>query len=412
MRKIMACLDVGSDTIKLVVGEIVRKKLNILAVAEASSKGVQKGIIEHPNNIMKPLQNVIQKCEEVIGLKIRHVLVAIPASQAEYSVVTGSVNITNEGFLIEGKDVIRVLQKAVKSQKNDDLEYISIMPSGFALDDNRVVKDPKGLTSKVLSVKGVMVSTPKVNVYPILSCLEKLGIDVLDIALLPIGDYFEFKTKITEDKVGIVINLGDETTTISVFNKGILTNSLVLPVGGRNIDNDISFIYKVSLPKAKELKENFALAHKNMAQATNTLEVTNNNNESLTINQFELSEIVMSRLDEILNLCKKEINGLTKKEISYIIFTGGLVEIKDFSILLNEIFKENSTIGNITEIGARSNKYGSCLGLLKYYAYNAKLKDKDYSIFTIDEQQMLSGAGLSEQSESIIDKLFGYIFNG
>ena len=166
------------------------------------------------------------------------------------------------------------------------------------------------------------------------------------------------------------------------------------------------------MPKAKELKENFALAHKNMAQATNTLEVTNNNNESLTINQFEISEIVMSRLDEILNLCKKEINGLTKKEISYIIFTGGLVEIKDFSILLNEIFKENSTIGNITEIGARSNKYGSCLGLLKYYAYNAKLKDKDYSIFTIDEQQMLSGAGLGEQSESIIDKLFGYIFNG
>ena len=29
MRKIMACLDVGSDTIKLVVGEMVKKKLNI-----------------------------------------------------------------------------------------------------------------------------------------------------------------------------------------------------------------------------------------------------------------------------------------------------------------------------------------------------------------------------------------------
>ena len=313
MRKIMACLDVGSDTIKLVVGEMVRKKLNILAVAEALSKGVKKGIVQHPNNLMEPLQNVIQKCEEVIGLKIRQMIVSIPAIDANYAVVTGSVNITNEGYLIEGKDIIRVLQKAIKSKKDEELEFVSIMPSGFALDDNRIVKDPKGLTSKVLSVKGVIASVPKKNIYSILSCLEKLNIDVLDIALSPIGDYYEFKTKVTEDKVGIVVNLGDETTTLSVFNKGILTNSCVLPIGGQNIDNDISFIYKVPLKVAKDLKENFALAHKNMAQATNVIEVGTKNEEKININQFETSEIVMSRLDEILNLTKKEIENRIKE---------------------------------------------------------------------------------------------------
>ena len=64
------------------------------------------------------------------------------------------------------------------------------------------------------------------------------------------------------------------------------------------------------------------------------------------------------------------------------------------------------------EIGVRNNKYSSCLGLLKYYAYNARLKDKDYSIFSIDEQQVLSGASFAEQNDSVIGKLFGYIFNG
>ena len=73
---------------------------------------------------------------------------------------------------------------------------------------------------------------------------------------------------------------------------------------------------------------------------------------------------------------------------------------------------DDVTIGNITEIGVRNNKYGSCLGLLKYYAYNAKLKDKDYSIFTIDEQQELSGVNLANQNDSVLGKLFGYIFNG
>lgn len=412
MRKIMACLDVGSDTVKCVVGEMVKRKLNILAVAESSSRGVKNGIVEEPNYLLEPLKDVIQKCEEIIGLKIRQLIVSVPAKDAEFQVVTGSVAITNEGNLIEGQDIIRVVQKAIKGKKSNDLEYISMMPTSFSLDDNRVVKDPKGLTSKILSVRGVMVSAPKKNIYPVLACLERLGVDVLDITLSSIGDYFEFKNKELDKKVGVVINLGDETTTMSVFNKGVLTNTSVSLLGGRNIDNDISFIYKIPIKTAKRLKEEFALAHKNMAQVSDVLEVLDKSSNKVKINQFEISEIVMSRLSEILNLSKKEINHLTKKEISYIIFTGGLTETKDFQLILQEIYGNDVIIGNIMEIGVRNNKYSSCLGLLKYYAYNAKLKNKDYSIFSIDEQQVLSGANLNNQNDSVIGKLFGYIFNG
>ena len=412
MRKIMACLDVGSDTIKCVVGEMVKRKLNILAVADTPSKGLKNGLVEEPNLLLEPLREVIQKCEEIIGLKIRQMIVSVPAINANFAVVTGSVNITNEGNLIEGKDIIRVLQKAIKSKKSTDLEYISMMPTSFSLDDDRIVKDPKGLTSKTLAVRGVMVSTPKKNIYPILACLERLGVDVLDITISAIGDYFEFKNKELDKEIGVVVNLGHKTTTMSVFNKGVLTNTSVILLGGQNIDNDISFIYKIPVQQSKKLKEEFALAHKNTAQASDVVEVMNQSSEKVKINQFEISEVVMSRLSEILNLSKKEINHLTKKEISYIRFTGGLTECRDFKLILQENFGNNVTIGNIMEIGVRNNKYSSCLGLLKYYAYNAKLKDKDYSIFSIDEQQELSGVNLANQNDSVIGKLFGYIFNG
>ncbi len=412
MRKIMACLDVGTDTVKLVVGEIVKKKLNILAVAEAEGKGVKDGLVEDANALMTPLKSVIAKCEEVIGLPIHQMIVSVPAMNASYSVVMGNININNEGNLIDGKDVIHVIQKAVKSVRSEDLEYISMIPTSFALDDNRVVKDPKGLTSRTMSVRGVMVRTPKKNIYPILACLEKLGIDVVDIALSSLGDYYEYKTKELDKEVGAVINLGDETTTIAIFNKGVLTNSKVLNLGGQNIDNDISFIYKVPLNTAKDLKENFALAHKNMAQTSDVITVEDKSSRVISLNQLEVSEVTMSRLLEILNITKKEINSLTKKEISYIIFTGGLTEFKDFPLALQDVYGNNAIIGKNMEIGVRNNKYSSCLGLLKYYSYNAKLKDKDYSMFTIEEQQELSGTILAEENESIMGKLFGYIFNG
>ena len=412
MRKIMASLDVGSDNVKLIVGEIVKKKLNILAVAESKSFGVKNCIVDDPNLLLEPLENVILKCEEVIGLKIKQMIVAVPAIDASFQVVTGTVPISNEGNLIDGKDVIRVLQKAIKSKIQSDLEYISMIPTSFSLDDNRIVKDPKGLTSKVLSVRGVMVSTPKKNIYPILACLEKLGVDVLDITLGPIGDYFELKNKENDKNIGVVINLGDESTTVSVFNKGVLTNTSVISLGGKNIDNDISFIYKIPVETAKMLKESFALAHHENAKASETIEVEDKTSKKITINQQEISEIVESRLQEILNLSKKEINHLTKKEISYIIITGGVAECRDIRLILENTFGDNFVLGDIKEIGVRSNKYSTCLGLIKFYAESAKLRDKDYSIFSIEEQQLLSGAGLGSEDESVIGKLFGYIFNG
>lgn len=410
MRKIMASLDVGSDSVKLVVGELVRKKVNILAVADAPSKGMKEGLLVDPNELLDSLKVVIQKCEDIVGLKIKQMIVGISSKSATFSVVNGSVNINNEGNLITGNDVIRVLKSAIKDHVAEDREFISLMPTSFTLDDDRVVRDPKGLTSTKLGVRGVLITVLKKNVYPILACLDRLNIDVLDISLNTIGDYFEYKTKDTSKNVGIVVNLGAETTTISVFNKGVLTNTEVILLGGKNIDNDISFVYKISPVDAHRLKENFALAHSRLAQASDISILSNSSSDEIKINQYEISEVVMSRIEEILKLTKKQINHLTKKEISYIIFTGGLTEIRDFKLILEEIYGQNVTLGRISEIGVRHNKYSSCVGMIKYYADKARLKDKDFSIFNIEEQQLLSGANL-ESDSNMIGKLFGYFFN-
>lgn len=412
MRKIMACLDVGSDTIKLVVGEFVKKKLNILACSTTPSKGISNGIVIDANKLLEPLSNVIHRCEEVVGIPIKQMIVSVPANDAVYSIVTGTIKIVNEGNLITGKDVVKVMQQAIRNNRDDSLEYISMMPTSFSLDDHRIVKDPKGLTSKGLSVRGVMVSTPKKNIYPILAVLERLQIDVLDITLSSIGDYFEYKNKELDKGVNVVINVGDEITTLSVFNRGVLTNSSVIHLGGANIDNDLAFVYKIPIDKAKELKENFAMSNRNDAVDTEIVEVDDKHGRKISINQLEASEVVTSRVLEILNLCKKEINHLTKKEISYIIFTGGLTESRGFINTLEEVFRDIAKLGDIREIGVRHNKYSVCLGLLKFYDYNARLKDRDYSIFSIEEQQKLSGANYDGENDSIIGKLFGYIFNG
>ena len=413
MRKIMSVLDVGSDTIKLIVGEMIKSRLNVLDISSVITEGMQKNNIIDANKLSECIKKLFQTTSEKLGMDVSKTIVIIPSKNAEFTIGEGIIKINNENNLIAGSDISKVLMESTSGVIQDNMELVSVTPTIFRLDNNQYSKDPKGSISTKLGVRSVIISSPKSVVYPILEILEKLNIDVVDISFDAVGDYYANKNANTDNKVGAVVNIGNTKTTISIFNKGILTNISTIELGGENIDNDISYIYKVPRTVSRKLKEEFALASIRLASQNDTLEVVNKNGEKIRVNQYEVSNIITSRLKEILSMIKKEINHLTKKELSYIIFSGGTTELQDFNLVLEEMFGKIAKIGCISELGARNNKYSSALGLIRWYNELEKLKDKDYSIFTIDDQEDLSG--IQKQGtisdNSIIGKVFGYFFD-
>ncbi|NLA43966.1 hypothetical protein GX865_07570, partial [Candidatus Saccharibacteria bacterium] len=131
------------------------------------------------------------------------------------------------------------------------------------------------------------------------------------------------------------------------------------------------------------------------------------------INQYELTEIVSSRVIEILKLIKTSINHLTKKKISYIIITGGLTELKDFNISLTSLFGDTAQIGEINNLGARNNKYSVCIGMIEYFKDKLRLRHRKYStVGNIDIELMCNtDSKISEANDSILGKVFGYFFD-
>lgn len=412
MRKIIASLDIGSHTIKLVVGEIVRNKLNILACVDTPSRGIKKGFIVNPESTIEALDDVFKKGEEQVGLKISKVIVSVPTNEMECFLSEGYASITNENGVVTGNDIIKSLQSAVQGKIVDNREIVAILPTKFLLDDSIVSDAPLGMQAEKLRVKTVVATVPKKNVTPIVKILEKLNVTVVDITVGPIGDYYEFKNSKNSGEVGAVINIGASKTTVAIFNKGIITGCEAIDMGGETIDYDLGYVYKISRKDALYLKESIALADKTNAQPNESVILDNRNGEKIKINQFDASEIVMGRLEELLNLTKKQINLLTKKEISYIIVTGGVTEIADFKNVMNYIF-DDALVGIVGEIGARHNKYVTGVGLIKYYDSRLRLRNRDFSIFSINEQEELSGIHkkVNISDDSLLGKLFGYFFD-
>lgn len=412
MRKIIASLDIGNHTIKLVVGEIVRRKLNILACVDTPARGIKKGFVINPESAILALEEVFKKGEEQIGLPIKKVIVSVPSNGIECFLSEGYTSINNESGIVTSNDIVRSMQAAVYNKIMDNRELVSILPTKFLINDNEVTANPLSMHADKLNVKAVVVTVPKKNVTPIIKSLEKIGVEVVDITIGALGDYYEFKTNKNINEVGAVINIGASKTTVSIFNKGIITSSEVIDMGGDNIDYDLGYVYKINRKESLLIKETIALADKNIAQANEAVIVEDKNGDKIKINQYSASEIVMSRLEEILNLAKKQINLLTKKQISYIIVTGGVTETAEFKNVVDYVFK-NASIGEVREIGARHNKYATSVGLIKYYDSRLRLRNREFSIFSVEEQEELSGihkkVNISENS--ILGKLFGYFFD-
>lgn len=412
MRKIIAGLDIGNHTMKLVVGEIVKNKLNILACVDTPSRGIKKGFVVNSESAIEALSDVFKKAEEQIGLKITNVIISVPANNVEIFLNEGYTTITNEEKVITSSDIIRAMQAAVYNKVNDNREIVTILPTKFLIDDTLSTDTPLNMKAEKLKVKAVVATVPKKNVIPIVKCLEKIGVKVFDVTIGALGDYYEFKDAKNSTEVGAVINIGASKTTVAIFNKGIITGCETIDIGGDNIDYDLGYIYKINRKEALYLKESIALADKTNAQPSESVILEDKNGDKIKINQFDASEVVMSRLEEILNLAKKQINLLTKKQISYIIVTGGVTETADFKNVLEYVFKDAS-LGEVTEIGARHNKYVTAVGMLKYYDSRLKLRNRDFSIFSIEEQEELSGihkkVNISE--DSLLGKLFGYFFD-
>ena len=413
MKHIYTSLDIGSDSIKIVVCELYQNKLNLLASSSHKSKRIKKGLITDVELATESIKKALKEVEDTLDIRIRKVITSVPSFNAEYSVINGSVKVQGQDKVVRSMDIIKSLESALKSNPYTLREMVTILPIDYSLDNNAYIKNPKGMKANILGCRAVLVTTPKKNVYSVIGLLESIGLEVVDISLNNIGDLYSFNNRNFEDKTGAIINIGSDITNVSLYNKSILVKSSIINLGGRNVDSDISYTYKVDLPTSLRLKLKFALAHKKNASTNDIVEVKSAYEDHFKINQFEISEVVQKKLEEILTEAKKEINLLTSKKIDYIIITGGTSNMPGFEYVVNDVFGENANIGNVKMLGIRDNIYSSCIGNLIYFIGKLKLKDLDYSMVSDNEAYQMSSVANKKlnASDSMLGKIFGFFFS-
>lgn len=410
MGEIYTAIDLGTNSIKIIVCKKHNNKFIVLASSSSESSGIKDGQIEDTKSAITSVKKAIHKASNMLGIKINKVIATIPATNCKMNIFSGSWDVIDYDR-ITGEDVRAVLKDSLIGKIKNDEEVITVCPIEFKVDDQENIKDPKGMAGKVLETKVVVSTVPKEPLYRILEVLKLSGLEVIDVGYCSTGDYYTIKTSKTDECVGAIINIGEVGTNISVFNKGIQIKYARVAVGSKNVDKDLSYIFKIDKDQARNIKETFAISKVDYADKSDTMEIITLKNEKKELSQFGASKVVEERIKEILNLAKNEIKNLTNREISYIIVTGGLSEIAGFQYLVEEILGVNAKVCNISTIGIRQNKYSSCYGLIKYFDDKLLLRGKNCDMMDTEEKRAISSKDSKINNDNIINRVFGHFFD-
>ena len=409
MAHIYTGLDIGNGYIKIVVVNANNDSYYVLATTSVKTSGLKKNVIYDEKKLKNSLVMAFKNIEDKIGMKVKEVILCLPANRANMTIEHGLVNI--KGDRVRGRDISNVVEDTVLDSYDDTRELVSCLPISFTVDDEASVSNPINEEGSKLFLKAVVATSPKSEIYPFINIVRSIGVNITDIIYNIQADYYTVSSKDLDRKMGAVINIGNDVTSIGVFNKGIMIKNSYIPVGSSSVDKDIAFVYKLDLNTSKTLKETFALSSSRYADSNDSEVVTNNENKNITINQVHISEVIESRLKEILKLAKNEINRLTKREISYIIVVGGISELAGFNYIVEEVLGRNASCMNMTLIGARHNKYSSAFGSCIYYDKKCTLREKNGNMFDEVDIDNFVSPKKKNGNNDISNKFFGHFFD-
>jgi cell division protein FtsA len=107
-----------------------------------------------------------------------------------------------------------------------------------------------------LEAEAHLITGSSVNLKNLSKVMSEIGVDTKAVTFAGLASAVSTLND-TEKELGVVmVDIGGGTTSLCVYVDGALSHSAVIPVGAKNVTNDIAIGLRVSLDSAELIKRN------------------------------------------------------------------------------------------------------------------------------------------------------------
>ncbi|OGI86256.1 hypothetical protein A3A01_02025, partial [Candidatus Nomurabacteria bacterium RIFCSPLOWO2_01_FULL_39_17] len=321
------------------MGEFFKGEKNpkIIGIGEAPTGGMRHGYVVNFSDAIISVKNAVTSAERGSGIKVKRAFISISGTTLRSEINSGSAIISKADGEVTTLDINKALEEAEDNLNLNNKKVVRGFPISYRLDGKEIQGRLPGMRGTKLEVKSLFITYSATHLEDLLEVVAEAGVEAIAVVPSPLAAC----DIILSDKQKIVgtalVNIGSETTSIAVFENGLLTALQTFSIGGGDITNDIALGLKIPL----ETAESFKLG-----------------NIYEDYSKKKLDEIIEARLSDIFELIENHLKKIKRAELlpAGIAFIGGGANIKGLEEFSKSALKLPSRIGTCEIFGNTKTK--------------------------------------------------------
>ena len=370
-KEFIVAIELGSSKMTGIAGQKnLDGSINVLAVVkEDSSSFIRKGVVYNIDKTAQCLTSIVKKLENQLKTEVLQVYVGVGGQS-----IRSVKNVISKDLPVETiitQDMVIELMDANRSMVYQDQEILDAAAQEYKV-GSQFQLDPVGIQANRLEGNFLNILERKAFYKNLNKCFETAGISVAEMYLAPLALADSVLTEAEKRSGCALVDMGADTTTVSVYSKNILRHLAVIPLGSNNITKDIATL-QMEESDAEKMKLKYGSAFTDNSDIDSELKYSIDSDRQVESRKF--IEIVEGRLEEIIeNVWYQIPSEYYDKLLGGIILTGGGSNMKNIEKAFSNHthvekirvakFVTQTVISNNQDIKSRNGMMNTVLGLL------------------------------------------------
>jgi len=383
---LIAALDIGTSKIACLIArltphppqEVLRRRshaIEIIGFSHTGARGMKAGNVVDLVEAEEAVRHAVDVAERSASRQVESAVVSVSAGRLASELFAASVDIG--GPTVTDSDIARVLAAGCRRSLRQGRVVLHSLPIGFALDDARGIRDPRGMLGRRFGVDMHVVTADGAAARNLMLTIERCHLAVEAMVASPYVAGLSVLADDEADHGAAVIDMGAGTTTMAVFSSGRFIHADGFALGGFHVTLDLARGLSTSIYDAERIKTLYGSVLAGGLDERDMITVptvgTDERDPPQFVSRATLTRIVKPRVEEILEMVRDRLaaSPFAAEPRARVILTGGASQLTGLPELAAGVLGRPVRIGRPLGIGglpeeAKGPAFAVATGLLVY----------------------------------------------